>query len=264
MTNDEASDPDKLTSLLDGESLRALPTRHQEHDEASEHVGEVLPIADHFARGPNRKLDLRHDDDLLDALNSRVWAISHAIRETIARHDQAILQGIQQLERWIRNREVVRVIGAGRALHAASIPANRLVHTGADVYVINDVVPLPNSNKDGGIIASSASGQTKAVLEMMEDAKTKNPQIVILGVADANANAFESLCDIFVGVEDDSGPYDNPLHALADTGEYVISELLDAMIVAAGKRLGLTDEDFRGNHEDIGPTGPYQPLSSNI
>ncbi len=262
MTEGETPSPDDLASLLDGENL-ALPMPHQEHDETSELVGDRLPVADPFARSPDRKLDLRHNDDLLDALNSRVWAISHAIRETIARHDQDILRGIAQLERWIRNREVVRVIGAGRALHAASIPANRLVHTGAAVYVINDVVPLPNSNKDGGIIASSASGQTKAVLEMMEDAKKKNPRIMILGIADAGADTFASLCDIFVGVEDDSGPYDNPLHALADTGEYVISELLDAMIVAAGKRLGLTDEDFRANHEDIGPTGPYQPLSRN-
>ena len=262
MTADETPGPDEFASLLDGESLGALPTPHQEHEEAAGHIGELLPVAPHFARQPDRKLDLRHDNDLLDALNSRVWAISHAIRETIARHDEAVLQGIAQLERWIRNREVVRVIGAGRALHAASIPANRLVHAGADVYVINDVVPLPNSNKDGGIIASSASGQTKAVLEMMEDAKKKNPRIVTLGVARANAEAFAGLCDVFVGVEDDSGPYDNPLHALADTGEYVISELLDAMIVAAAKRLGLTDEDFRRNHEDIGPTGPYQPLSS--
>jgi len=260
MTKDETPNPDDLASLLDSESL-ALPTPHREHDETSEQAGDRLPVADPFAKSPHRKLDLRHDDDLLEAMNSRVWAISHAIRETIARHDQDLLSGIKQLEQWIRNHEVVRVIGAGRALHAASIPANRLVHTGADVYVINDVVPLPNSNKDGGIIASSASGRTKAVLEMMEDAKTKNPRIVVLGIADANAATFADLCDIFVGVEDDSGPYDNPLHALADTGEYVISELLDAMIVAAGKRLGLTDEDFRGNHEDIGPTGPYQPLS---
>jgi len=260
MTEDEMPNSDDLSSLIDGESL-ALPSPHQEHDETSEHLDERLPVARPFAKGRDRKLDLRHNNDLLAALNSRVWAISHAIRETIARHDQDILLGIAQLERWILNHEVVRVIGAGRALHAASIPANRLVHTGADVYVINDVVPLPNSNKDGGIIASSASGQTKAVLEMMEDAKAKNPRIVVLGIADADAATFAGLCDIFVGVEDDSGPYDNPLHALADTGEYVISELLDAMIVAAGKRLGLTDEDFRSNHEDIGPTGPYQPLS---
>lgn len=258
--NDETPTPDDLAALIDDESL-ALPMPHQEHDETAEESGDRLPVADPFAKSPDRKLDLRHDEDLLDALNSRVWAISHAIRETIARHDEDILRGIAQLERWIRKSEVVRVIGAGRALHAASIPANRLAHAGADVYVINDVVPLPNSNKDGGLIASSASGQTRAVLEMMEVAKTRNPRIVILGIADAGAETFADLCDIFVGVEDDGGPYDNPLHALADTGEYVISELLDAMIVAAGKRLGLTDEDFRANHEDIGPTGPYQPLS---
>jgi D-arabinose 5-phosphate isomerase GutQ len=254
MTQGRPDQPRKLSELLSAEYLLGLPAGHQEHGDDS---GPVEAVGSSMSA--TRPLNLRDDGDVLVALNTRVWAISYAIRETIARHHEAILQGIVQLEQWIRQHEVVRVIGAGRALYAASIPANRLAHAGAAVHVINDVVPLPNSNKDGGILAASASGETQAVLDIMASARRLNKRIVIVGVASARAEQFRSLCDIFIGIEEASGPYENPLRALADTGEYAISELLDAMVVAAGKRLGLTDQDFKSGHEDLGPTGPYSP-----
>jgi D-arabinose 5-phosphate isomerase GutQ len=254
MTQDHPDRPRALSELLDAEQLLGLPAGHQEHGEDGWPVETV-----DSSKPAKRALNLRDDGDVLAALNSRAWSISYAIRETIARHHEDILQGIVQLEQWIRYQEVVRVIGAGRALYAASIPANRLAHAGAAVHVINDVVPLPNSNKDGGILAASASGETKAVLDIMSRARQLNKRIVIVGVADARAEHFRSLCDVFIGIEEASGPYENPLRALADTGEYAISELLDAMVVAAGKRLGLTDQDFKRGHENLGPTGPYSP-----
>ena len=51
----------------------------------------------------------------------------------------------------------------------------------------------------------------------------------------------------------------NPLSALADTEEYVISEILDGLVVMAGKKNGYNDDAWRRGHEDIGPTGPYAP-----
>jgi D-arabinose 5-phosphate isomerase GutQ len=128
--------------------------------------------------------------------------------------------------------------------------------------MLTDLVPLPNTVKGGAIIASSASGQTPAVLDIMRTTRGRKPDIAILGIASSRATPFAELCDVFVGIVEDDNPYRSPLHALADTGEYVISELLDAMVVAAGKRLGLTDEDFRSGHEDLGPTGQYRPKGS--
>jgi hypothetical protein len=46
---------------------------------------------------------------------------------------------------------------------------------------------------------------------------------------------------------------------LADTEEYVIAELLDGLVVTAGRKNGFDDETWRRRHEDIGPTGPYAP-----
>jgi D-arabinose 5-phosphate isomerase GutQ len=249
---------DMILALIESEDRLTLPER------LPRAASDQLPDESSESRRLRGPLDLATEAGLIQAIRLRVWSISFTVNNTVLRQRTVIDRGVSQLEAWIRGHTVVRVIGAGRALHAAAMPANRLAHAGADVHVINDVVPLPNSAKGGGIIAASASGQTQAVLDIMRQARELNPEIVIMGIADRNAAEFASHCDIFIGIEDvEHTPYQNSLRALADTGEYVISEVLDAMVVAAGKRCGLTDEDFRRGHEDLGPTGPYRPNSAS-
>lgn len=157
----------------------------------------------------------------------------------------------------MKNEEIVRVIGAGRALIAATIPVNRLAHGGARVSIVGSLVPLPNTYFGGAILAASASGKTPFVLQFLATARMKNPKIVHVGIADKNARKFRKLCDYFIGIDISLAKEMSDLFALADLGEYVISEILDALIVAAGDRLGYTEEDWMRFHEDLGPTGPY-------
>jgi len=118
---------------------------------------------------------------------------------------------------------------------------------------------MPNSILGGGIIAASASGQTKHVIEAMRVAKENKPEIKILGIAKntAKAEEFMNLCDCFIGLRAKALPLPNPLFALADEEEMAIAEILDALVVLAGQELGFNDNKWREGHEDIGPTGPY-------
>ncbi len=95
----------------------------------------------------------------------------------------------------------------------------------------------------------------------MHIAKENNPHIQIIGLAHHGAREFTALCDVFVGIHAPKAEYPNPLSALADTEEYIISELLDGLVVRAGQEIGFDDEAWRRGHEDIGPTGPYAPES---
>ena len=159
----------------------------------------------------------------------------------------------------MKNGDAVRILGAGRALVAASLPGNRLAHAGANVSVMGGVIPMPNSQRGGGIIASSASGKTVAVLEAMRIAKKHNRTITVLGLAKTGAQEFSDICDVFIGIQSPLLQIENPLTALADQEELIITELLDAMIVMAGQDIGFDDESWKRGHEDIGPTGPYAP-----
>lgn len=201
-------------------------------------------------------------DNAWGMIIARVHAISHVVALTCMRNYEALDKATELIADWMKNNSIVRILGAGRALLAGSMPANRLAHGGAQVSFMGGMVPMPNSALGGGIISCSASGKTKAVIEAMEVAKQNNPAIIIIGMAQHDANEFQKLCDVYIGIHASSSKYENPLSALADTEEYVISEILDALIVMAGKKLGFTDEVWRKGHEDIGPTGPYGPKSN--
>ena len=195
---------------------------------------------------------------LTGMLALRTHAIAYGLAQTCAHNEGAILEARRLLAGWIEQQAPVRFLGAGRALLATTMPGNRLAHAGAQVSFMGGAVPMPNSLFGGGVIASSASGQTKPVLEAMAIARANNPDIRIIGVAMHDAEPFRELCDVFIGIHN-NGKEANPLSALADTEEYIIAELLDGLVVAAGRELGFNDETWRRGHEDIGPTGPYAP-----
>jgi D-arabinose 5-phosphate isomerase GutQ len=199
---------------------------------------------------------VRNEELIIDDINKRTQSLSANITKTVSSNLKEINEVINLFLSWMQNGTIVRVIGAGRARLAAAIPANRLAHGGARVFVQDDIVPMPHTAKGGGIIAASASGETNSVLEIMELVHESAPHITIVGIAKSDAQKFKSLCHHFIGIKEDSNYY-NPLRALADMGEYVISEVLDAIVVAAGKIGDFDDRRWRLGHENIGGTGPY-------
>lgn len=212
-------------------------------------------------------LEKESPDIISREIIQRMDAIKASIDETTRVSKDKIEEAIEYFRNWMLNGTIVRVVGAGRARLAAAIPANRLAHGGARVYVQDDIIPMPHSIKGGGIIAVSASGKTPSTIEILKSAKEKDDRIVIIGIAkkteeeeEKKREKFEDFCDIFIGIQLNTG-LNNPLQALADTGEYVISMLLDAMVVAAGKSAGYDDAKWRLGHEDLGHTGPYDYTS---
>ncbi len=195
--------------------------------------------------------------NIRDSIERRSESIHRQVVETMKSRQQEIELATAAFLRWMTEGTAVRILGAGRARLAAAIPANRLAHGGARVYVQDDIVPMPHTIKGGGIIAASASGQTKSVLDALRVAKSESRDIQVVGIASSSAQEFKGYCDIFIGLASESPDAVNPLRALADSEEYVISLLLDAMVVAAGRLGGFVDTLWRIGHENIGPSGPY-------
>ena len=192
---------------------------------------------------------------LLPAIAQRTEVISASVCNTIRESSDEAWKVVQLLLKWMEQGTIVRVLGAGRARLAASVPANRLAHGGARVYVQDDIIPMPHAVKGGGVIAASASGRTKTLLDILTAIKQNAPRIKIVGIADHDAEEFKKQCHHFIGIH--QAPLSNPLSALADVSEYVISEVLDSLVVAAGKLGGFDDRRWRLGHENIGATGPY-------
>lgn len=200
--------------------------------------------------------------DYIHAIGERIDHLGDSVKITLAKNSEQVNSAIKYFKEWMINETVVRVIGAGRAKLAATIPANRLAHGGARVYLQDGTVPMPHDIKCGGTIAVSASGQTPSVLEVLrkiyptEHSKNlKSSPFKVIGIANHDAAEFAGLCDVFIGIHLSELP--NPLRALADTEEFVISLLLDAIVVSAGWQAGFDDTRWRLGHENLGATGPY-------
>ncbi|WIY07092.1 hypothetical protein QRX60_25755 [Amycolatopsis mongoliensis] len=205
----------------------------------------------------------RPDQSLGSEIVRRLEHIHEQVRIAVANNTTALTLAVEQIAHWMDDKAIVRVLGAGRARLAAAIPANRLAHGGARVYMQDSIVPMPHSLHGGGIIAASASGQTPSVLSALTQARRKNREIRVVGIAAADATSFKQNCDVFIALPGTSGR--DGLSALADIEEYAISELLDAIVVAAGRSLGYTDATWRLGHEDLGPaTGPYDHLGEAL
>jgi hypothetical protein len=117
-------------------------------------------------------------------------------------------------------------------------------------------MPMPHTICGGAVLAASASGRTLSLLDDLRAIRALAPHITIVGIASADADQFKGLCDHYVGIVEDSR-IQNPLRALADIKEYILSEVLDALVVAAGRLGGFDDRRWRLGHENIGATGPY-------
>jgi D-arabinose 5-phosphate isomerase GutQ len=191
-------------------------------------------------------------------LAGRFEAIAAAVRLTVEQSHQSVGRIIDVFMRWMQDGTNVRVLGAGRARLAACIAANRLAHGGARVSVEGEITPMPHSIRGGGVLAASASGQAQSVLKTLTEIRRHAPHVVIVGIAAADAAEFSSSCDYFIGIREDANKA-NQLSALADVAEFVIAEVLDALVAAAGRKAGFDRRRWELGHEDIGPTGPYNP-----
>jgi len=202
--------------------------------------------------------------DLGQLVKERLHAIQAIVAETFTSYSDELRNTVDLLADCMLERRIVRVVGAGRALLAASLPANRLAHGGALVFVLGDRTPFPNSKLGGLVLAASASGTTDSVIQVLKQANEANERLklesgkclTVVGIANSGAATFKSLCTpgCFIGIAPKPHVEGLTLRALGDIEEYAISEILDAIVVAAGLKLGVV---FRSGHEDLGPTGPW-------
>lgn len=226
---------------------------------------------DALARDLDQAKVLRDDSDdlfpdeqwFLPALRQRTELIASSVQNTVEKSLPDAWEVVKLLLRWMQQGTIVRVLGAGRARLAASIPANRLAHGGARVYVQDDIIPMPHAIQGGGVIAASASGKTQTLLEMLQVIRRDAPRIRIIGIASHDAVEFKGHCHHFLGIHQQKST-GTALTALADIGEYVISEVLDSLVVAAGKLGGFDDRRWRLGHENIGATGPYDAKKERV
>ncbi len=146
-------------------------------------------LEDVAVRKPPVVEEPRPQSALLSDIGLRMESIKRSIELTAQGSMHQVTESVRLFRHWMVNSAIVRVIGAGRAKLAASLPANRLAHGGARVYIQDDMIPMPHSIKGGGIIAASASGKTPAVLDVLRTVREKQARVMVVGIARHGARA---------------------------------------------------------------------------
>lgn len=205
----------------------------------------------------------KDENSLIDDIVKRSRFISDCVELTLTNSAKDVNEVVKLFLYWMENNTIVRVLGAGRARLAASMPANRLAHGGARVFMQNDIMPMPHTVRGGALLAASASGRTASVLEILHKTRKKAPHIKIVGIASSKAEEFGTLCDCFIGIEQIT-ERECPIAALADIGEHVISQVLDALIVAAGRKGEFDNRRWQLGHENLGDSGPYDYTPDDV
>jgi hypothetical protein len=82
------------------------------------------------------------------AIEQRIKSIGASIIKTTSGSKKEIEKAIILFRDWMLNGTIVRIIGAGRARLAGSIPANRLAHGGARVYIQKILRSLESRRKE--------------------------------------------------------------------------------------------------------------------
>jgi D-arabinose 5-phosphate isomerase GutQ len=202
---------------------------------------------------------LESEGDLCEQIGARIKFINDCLEKTIKGSEEKIEEIVNLFSRWMTKHSIVRLIGVGRAKIAGNISMYRLAHGGARIFINDGNIPLPHSIHGGGIIAVSASGKTEIIHKILKHAyNSGKSNMVIVGIAAEDADKeFKDYCHYFIGIKKDAMNNNNSLTALADIEEQIICQLLDAMVVAAGKKELYDDTQWRLGHEDVGATGPY-------
>ena len=73
---------------------------------------------------------------------ARVHSISNAVAQTCLRNQSQLEQASDLIAEWMRNQAVVRLLGAGRALLAGSMPANRPAHVACPIFCTSEIVSV--------------------------------------------------------------------------------------------------------------------------
>lgn len=196
------------------------------------------------------RMQLLEEIRVLDLIQTRAETTNRLTAQAVEGAPEAAQEATVLLGRWMDRRSVVRVIGAGRGLLAASMAAHRLSAGGARVHAIGDILPMPHSLRGGGIVAVITEGQAEAIARLLIKVRKKNRDIKILGIGYDSSNQFTEVCDIFIPIPiDRQGPRSD--ETVIDVQEYVVAEILDALVLFAGRELGYTDNRWKLGYGDF-------------
>src|SRR5690349_756005 len=99
---------ESIRKLLESEERLQLPNPALDTSKPSM-IEYPIPSL-HIGEDSEDLFDLQSPDGLVRAVAARVWSIEFAIRNTLVASRGDVIAGVEEIQRWISNQEIVRVV----------------------------------------------------------------------------------------------------------------------------------------------------------
>jgi 6-phospho-3-hexuloisomerase len=187
-------------------------------------------------------------------LNNLKQNMEHLAKPKYFKHTQKF---IELLYDGLINRRKFFLLASGRSAFILQCFATRLVHLGADVYVVTNLASIPSLSKNDILIVLSGSGTTAIVVSLLKSYVNSIKPYGIISITSHPETIIGRIGDITIKLKGrskrDKIDLNDDTALLTPEGtafEQVAFTYLDAIIAELAVRCGRTNEDLLKRHSE--------------
>ena len=187
-------------------------------------------------------------------MNNLKQNMEHLAKPKYFKHTQKF---IELLYDGLINRRKFFLLASGRSAFILQCFATRLVHLGADVYVVTNLASIPSLSKNDILIVLSGSGTTAIVVSLLKSYVNSIKPYGIISITSHPETIIGRIGDITIKLKGrskrDKIDLNDDTALLTPEGtafEQVAFTYLDAIIAELAVRCGRTNEDLLKRHSE--------------
>jgi 6-phospho-3-hexuloisomerase len=187
-------------------------------------------------------------------MNNLKQNMEHLAKPKYFKHTQKF---IELLYDGLINRRKFFLLASGRSAFILQCFATRLVHLGADVYVVTNLASIPSLSKDDILIVLSGSGTTAIVVSLLKSYVNSIKPYGIISITSHPETIIGRIGDITIKLKGrskrDNIDLNDDTALLTPEGtafEQVAFTYLDAIIAELAVKCGRTNEDLLKRHSE--------------
>ena len=187
-------------------------------------------------------------------MNNLKQNMEHLAKPKYFKHTQKF---IELLYDGLINRRKFFLLASGRSAFILQCFATRLVHLGADVYVVTNLASIPSLSRNDILIVLSGSGTTAIVVSLLKSYVNSIKPYGIISITSHPETIIGRIGDITIKLKGrskrDKIDFNDDTALLTPEGtafEQVAFTYLDAIIAELAVKCGRTNEDLLKRHSE--------------
>jgi 6-phospho-3-hexuloisomerase len=187
-------------------------------------------------------------------MNNLKQNMEHLAKPKYFKHTQKFIELLYDA---LVNKRKFFLLASGRSAFILQCFATRLVHLGADVYLVTNLASIPSLTKDDILIVLSGSGTTAIVVSLLKSyvnsvkpygivSITSHPETIIGRIGDITIKLKGRSKRDHIDLNDDTAL----LTPEGTAFEQVAFTYLDAIIAELAVKCGRTNEDLLKKHSE--------------